>query len=229
MNDRCIDLLRTALETPLPGDKAHRAMLPPGRRYIPPDPSALPDAGYRRSAVLIFLVPGDPCFTPMIRRTRDDGPHSGQIAFPGGAAEPTDRDAVETATREAAEEIGLDPAIVEPLGTLSSLVIDVSRYVIAPVVATPLPGSVFRWSNLVPQASEVDAILRVPLRTLHTTRTTRGVHARGEILEVPTYVHEEEAIWGASAMILAELFALCARVGCFGGTVDQNERSAGNR
>jgi 8-oxo-dGTP pyrophosphatase MutT (NUDIX family) len=229
MNERCIDLLRTTLRMPLPGDEAHRVMLPPGRRYTPPRTDALPDARYRHSAVLVFLVPGDPCLTPMIRRTKDGGPHSGQIAFPGGAAEPGDHDAVETATREAEEEIGLSPGIVEPLGTLSPLVIDVSRYVITPVVATSAEGAVFRWSDLAPQESEVDEILRVPLRTLHTTRTTRGVRARGEVFQVPTYLHDSEAIWGASAMILAELFALCARIGCLEGPTGQNERSPGNR
>jgi len=228
MNDRCIDLLRATLGTHLPGEEAHRVMMPRGRRYIPPDVSALPDTGYRDSAVLLFLVPGAPCLTPMIRRTRDGGPHSGQIAFPGGAAEPTDRDVVETAVREAAEEIGLSPEIVDPLGVLSPLVIDVSRYVITPVVATPVVGTVFRWRDLVPQESEVDEILRVPLRTLHTTRTTRDVRARGEDFRVPTYLHDDEAIWGASAMILAELFALCTRIGCLDGAHDQNERSPGS-
>ena len=46
--------------------------------------------------------------------------HAGQIAFPGGRMEPTDRDAIATALREAQEEIGLDPSFVEPLGYLDA-------------------------------------------------------------------------------------------------------------
>ena len=72
----------------------------------------------RPAAVLIPAV-ARPVITLLFTlRTEHLAAHAGQIAFPGGKSEPQDADALATALRESHEEIGLDPALVEPVGSL---------------------------------------------------------------------------------------------------------------
>src|SRR5690606_1192360 len=91
------------------------------------------------AAVLIPVVAHPELTVLLTQRTKQLRKHAGQIAFPGGRMEPTDRDPIATALREAEEEIGLEPERVDPLGYL-----DVYRtstgFRIFPVVAMVEPG-----------------------------------------------------------------------------------------
>ena len=164
----------------------------------------------RRSAVLVLLVPSSADSTPeipFIQRTDDGGPHALQISLPGGRHEPGDRDAAATALREAREEIGLATGRIDVLGTLSPLYIDVSNFLVTPVVAWRSgPTECDFWSRLSPQPSEVLRILHAPLRSLAASRAVRTVRARGYTLEAPSYLAGNDVVWGATATILAELF-----------------------
>jgi len=76
-------------------------------------------AGWTPSAVLmIFLDQSDQTYLVLIRRARDDSPHSGQIAFPGGRVEHEDMSTLETALRETLEEIGFDARDLRYLGSM---------------------------------------------------------------------------------------------------------------
>ena len=176
-----------------------------GRAVAPP-----PGVEPRRSAVLILLVPSLTDNTPeipLIQRTDDGGPHALQISLPGGRHEPGDRDAAATALREASEEIGLSTGGIDVLGTLSPLYIDVSNFLVTPVVAWRNgPTECDFWSRLSPQPSEVLRILRAPLRALAASRAVRTVRVRGYTLEAPSYLAGDDTVWGATATILAELF-----------------------
>ena len=99
----------------------------------------------RPAAVLVLVAPdaaGD-ARVILIQRTSYDGHHSGEISFPGGAAEPGDADLVATALREAREEIGLDPDEVglRVVGQLEDHWIPISGFRITPIlgVADRLP------------------------------------------------------------------------------------------
>lgn len=193
-------------------------MIPTGRGYVPAE-SVAPHNGVRHSAVLLLLVPTDhrgpdaPCSSfelPLIRRTLDDGPHSGQIALPGGAEEPNDGGPVGTAIREAHEEIGIAPEAVTPVGTLTSLYIDVSGFVITPVVAVLTRQNGTFWSGLRPQESEVARIIPASLETITRSKKNRTVRARGYRLTVPSYLVDGDIVWGATAMIIAELLEVYA-------------------
>lgn len=211
--------LSRALRAGLPGNDAHLTMLPRSNRRRRFDPR--PDA--RSGAVLIALVPqGDTVALPLIQRTDDGGPHARQISLPGGAAEPGDGAAEETALREAREEIGLPEDSLEVLGALSELYIEVSNFHITPVVAWyhgPDPETEL-WPRLSPQPEEVERIIRATIEELHQSLGDRHVHGRGYRLVVPSYLAEGEIVWGATGMILAEFLSV------FQGAA---QKSAGSR
>lgn len=186
--------LRQRLAQPLPGLEAQRRMAPPGRvgdTYDPDPPGAL------ASAVLL-VVTGDERLV-FIRRSLDGSPHSGQIAFPGGARERQDRNLAETALRETEEEIGLPQSLVVVLGRLSPVYITVSNFVVHPFV-----GFVESLPPLVPEPGEVAEILTAPIEAFANCRSTLSVARRGERYEAPCYRVSSVEVWGATAMITSE-------------------------
>ncbi len=198
--------LRARLAQPLPGREAQERMA--GR--VRPMPDEAPDT-VRHAAVLMALYPHEGRLTLLaIRRSRDHGAHSGQIAFPGGRWEPADADLRVTALRETEEEVGIPPKIVDVLGALTPLYIPVSNFTVHPFV-----GSISErpaLDNL--SATEVAGILEVPVEVLFHPGTKKEVTVRphaapGLVLNVPAYVPAEDAImWGATAMMLSELEAV---------------------
>ena len=99
-------------------------------RFLPPD-----DGSGRESAVLMaFGDAGDGPGVLLIERAADMRKHPGQVAFPGGAVDPTDETHSAAALREAEEEVGLDPTSVRVLFELPSIYIPVSQFVVTPVL-----------------------------------------------------------------------------------------------
>ena len=198
--------LREALARPLPGRSYQESMLPAARvgQVSPADP--------RPSAVLVPIVADLGSHAILLIERAAGGPHGGQIAFPGGSEEEGDASAAETALREAREEIGLDRGEVEVLGPLSPLTIEVSGFLVQPVV-----GFARGVRGLSPSPGEVAAIHRVPLARLldPSSKTEREIEARGERLLAPCYVFSEVLVWGATAMILAELEEVLRRAAQF--------------
>lgn len=170
------------------------------------------DASARPAAVLVLVFPDEDGEARLVLTERTDrgGHHSGEVSFPGGRAEPDDADLVATALREAAEEVGLDPraAGVRVLGTLSMQWIPVSNFTVTPVVAVAE-----RRPALVPQASEVAAILEVPLAAFLPDGELRWVEReiRGWDLRYAAYPVEGLNVWGMTARVLGGLGAWLAR------------------
>ena len=160
----------------------------------------------RKSGVLILLFPEDDLIkTVVIKRPEYDGVHSGQIAFPGGRWEEGDQDLVDTALREAREEIGLDTSLVTITGQLTELFIPPSNSLVFPVI-----GYCDERPVMKPQASEVDKIICFPIFDLLKPDccTTKTVTVGNWTSEVPCYYIHNEIIWGATAMILSELLEI---------------------
>ena len=156
----------------------------------------------KKGAVLILLYEDNlQLMLAFIERTNDGGIHSGQISFPGGKYDKTDKDLVYTALREASEEVGINTKNVSVLGNLSTMYIPVSNYTVSPTVGFH-PGK----PNFILNPNEVASLIEIPLKHI-LDENNKGlgiVDVRGVEYEVPLYKAGKHQIWGATAMILSE-------------------------
>ena len=162
----------------------------------------------RPSAVLVGLtVCDDGWQVIMTERAHHLAHHAGQISFPGGKVESMDRTLVDTALREAQEEIALPSDAVQVLGGLDAVVSPVG-FVVQPVV-----GLVAADTRLVADPGEVAQVLVLPLDALvDRTRHRRATYLRnGQPRDVWVIENEQHYIWGLSAAILVDLAARIAR------------------
>lgn len=194
--------LARKLAEPLPGSIAHKRMLPAFR----PETSLNISDNARESGVLLLLYPEQQrTHLVLIQRSNDGGSHSGQIALPGGKREPGDRDIVHTALREANEEVSLDPENIKIAGQLSPLFVNVSNFLIHPVIAFAEAKPELHQSDY-----EVARIIYPDLQHLFGSRRTERIIIPSKednmFWEAPVYKLDAETIvWGATAMILSEL------------------------
>jgi 8-oxo-dGTP pyrophosphatase MutT (NUDIX family) len=171
----------------------------------------------RDAAVLVLITPdrGGAGAVPamaeaeviLIERVGGEGPHSGQISFPGGKREASDPDLETTALREAAEEVGLDAtaAGVRVVGMLETFWIPVSDFRVTPYLAFAA-----RRPELRRQPSEVESILRAPLEAFRPAAPIEMVEdeIRDFRLRYGAYPVDGFRIWGATARILGQLGAI---------------------
>ncbi len=159
-----------------------------------------------RAAVLIPIrdVAGVGPVMTMIRRT-DGGPHSGQMAFPGGRHDDAqDSSLLDTALRESAEEVGLEPAHVEIVGALPERRTLSSEYVVSPFVAQiPEPYS------FVPEPHEVARVVDAPLAEFRDPAKRQDFRwrYRGSAFVVPSVRIDGEIVWGLSLAIIDDFLA----------------------
>ena len=206
--DSFVSFLRERLTAPLPGKEAQYRMAFAHRveelqkRLNPPDNA-------KKGCVLLSLWEEQGHWhTALIRRTENPRDrHSGQISFPGGRHDETDGSLAHTALREAHEEIGIWPGQVEILGQLTELYIPVSNFSVYPFVGLLKEAPSFQL-----QAGEVEQVFSPTLSHFQdvTSRQTADVMVGGQLLvrEVPCFMVEDRAVWGATAMILSEFLAL---------------------
>ena len=195
--------LRARLAETLPGVQAQLkfAPVPTGAGWraghFPPES--------RTAAALLLLYPREhDVAVPLTVRASGLPRHAGQISLPGGATDPGETLA-QTALREAAEEIGVDPAAVRILGELTPVHVIVSGFTLHPVV-----GVTDRAPEFVAAPGEVDAILEVALDDLRdASRIGRGTRIReGVAVEYPYFDLLGHQVWGATAMVLGEFICL---------------------
>ncbi|MFM2230390.1 MAG: putative Nudix hydrolase NudL [Bacteroidota bacterium] len=158
----------------------------------------------RKAAVLMLCYPHkDNTYFVLIQRNSYPGVHSSQMAFPGGKVELEDASLLQTALREAWEEVGVHPANVAFVKAYTEVFIPPSNFLVAPFL-----GYTTQRPEFVLQIEEVSDILEVPLTQLlddsnliDTTLTT----SYAKDIQVPAFHLEGKIVWGATAMMLSEL------------------------
>jgi 8-oxo-dGTP pyrophosphatase MutT (NUDIX family) len=195
--------LRQRLTEPLPGAPVQLRFAPrPARKGWEPDQQP---EGARQAAALILLYEAEGGLVLPLTLRRDDLPHHpGQVSLPGGAVDPGEPP-IRAALREAHEEIGVAPDDVRILGSLSTLNVIVSNFVVRPFVGVASHRPDFR---LAPE--EVAALVEVPLEEVRDAGRL-GWSRRVRDGFLVTYPHFDLAghhVWGATAMILGEFASL---------------------
>jgi 8-oxo-dGTP pyrophosphatase MutT (NUDIX family) len=211
-NHALITALGKQFQNPLPGKKSHLKIAHAFRNV-----HEVPDENTRKASVLILLFPkktqnSTEWHLILTERALHIGDkHSGQMSFPGGGYQASDGalpDGLwQCALREAQEEVGIDPAKIQMIGQMSDLYISVSKYQVFPYLA---------WSaapfELKPQLSEVKTIYEVPLSVLKNPDNLKiteiWLSERLTLPAVPYYDVFGKKVWGATAMMLAELLDL---------------------
>lgn len=183
-------------------ERLRGVLRPLSHRVAPPE-------GFRSAGVLVPLrARGSGVTVVLARRTEQVPHHKGQVCFPGGSRDPGDFDLLETALREADEELGIRGDDAEILGTMDP-VITVTGFCIQPFVARISPSSTFRLDPF-----EVAEVFEAPLRVFAAFDRYRYAESvfRGESHRVYFLDYGPHTIWGATAMILhrlAELVVEC--------------------
>jgi 8-oxo-dGTP pyrophosphatase MutT (NUDIX family) len=159
------------------------------------------------AAVLVPIVVHPQGLTLLFtQRTTQLRSHSGQVAFPGGRAEPGDASHEFTALRETEEEIGLTPAAVEILARLPDYRTR-TGYVVTPVIGLLTPPLVLK-----PDPREVAEVFEVPLDFLRDERNCqrRTREFQGQTVGYYVFEYQDRVIWGATAGMLVNLNRMLA-------------------
>jgi 8-oxo-dGTP pyrophosphatase MutT (NUDIX family) len=192
------------LKKPLPGEEYQLKLAPESRSFDFPKQEII------NAGVLVLIFPdkdGNPSIVFM-KRPSYDGHHSGQISFPGGKQEVSDKSLEETALRETCEELGICGSNIKVIGKLTNLFIPVSSFMVHPYVA---------WSETSPEfnidKNEVDYLINIPIhKLLQTPVSETQWDFRNKTVRVPFYNIHNEMVWGATSMILSEFIEVLLRM-----------------
>lgn len=205
-----LEKLKLALTTnKLKGMESHLKMSP--KIGNEPYRELIPKAKYRKSAVLLLIL--GKSFKDLrilfTLRSSNVQHHKHQISFPGGHCEDGE-DEISTALREAKEEIGLEPSLIEILGKLSNLFVPPSETIVVPVV-----GFAEEFSSYQLNQAEVEELILVPFDFFLNPSNIQieNWFWNGKVVKVPLWkIHSTVPLWGATAMILSEFIDIVQEI-----------------
>lgn len=198
-----VQFLERALKGSKPGLKAQLKMVvnprPGDKTYQEVEETCI------KAGVLALLYPfKKKIYLVLTKRTATVPFHQGQISLPGGRQHQGES-IIQTALRESKEELNIESHKIKILGELTPLYVPPSNYCIYPVVA-----ATWKRPRFDPSGYEVAEIIEIPLsHLLNPQSVTREVWTLGRNkVDVPFYLYKSHKIWGATAMVLAELIEI---------------------
>lgn len=205
-----LKIIPNIIKETLPAEEAHNKMAPPERIQLMKDFNHEKMNPKKAAVMILFYPKNNQTHFVLIKRPSYNGVHSSQIAFPGGKVEDNDIDYSETALRETYEEIGVLPSKLKIVRPFSNVYIPPSNFEVFPY---------FGFSNqeleFVLDPREVADIIEFPLwkfldDSIIVNRIMDTSYSKS--IEVPTFMINDNYIWGATAMILSELKVVLKRV-----------------
>lgn len=199
-----LEQLRRFDKGELPGQDAQFSMVPEGRTRT--NLSRITHQNPKLAGVLILLYPIDGVpHVVLMKRNSYPGVHSDQISFPGGKFEEYDENIVQTAIREAEEEVGVNRQNIQLLTNLTQVYIPPSNFLVTPVL-----GYSEVKPEFTPDAKEVQEVIETPIHAFREKVNVKEMtlEVRGQKMKVPAYHIDDHVIWGATAMMIAELMAM---------------------
>jgi 8-oxo-dGTP pyrophosphatase MutT (NUDIX family) len=202
MTDTFIEQLTERHAQGLPGRTFQMKKAVLSRQMLDAPPTA------RQSAVLILLFPknGEWHIVLTERVGNPNDPHSNQISFPGGSVDADDASLAFCALRETHEEVGILPETIQIIGPMTDIYIPVSNFQVHPFLG---------WTNAPPQyqrqITEVKHIIETPLSVLQNLDNHKKMNMTVRdyyLTDVPYFDVFGKAVWGATAMMLAEFLEL---------------------
>ncbi|MFN3918159.1 MAG: NUDIX hydrolase [Flavobacteriales bacterium] len=202
--------LYTALDKGLPGEQAQMLMAPYGRKSLKElsFDSMNPKIG---ATLLLFYPKDDTVKSILIKRPVYNGTHSAQVSFPGGKFDQTDDNLKQTALRETQEEVGCLSESVQIITELTQVYIPPSNFLVSPFL-----GFCDSAPDFVANDREVDRIIEFDLSLIlkkETVQKGRIKLSNNLVVETPYFSIENEVVWGATAVVLAEFKVLLEREG----------------
>jgi 8-oxo-dGTP pyrophosphatase MutT (NUDIX family) len=189
---------------PLPGEQSHMEMAPL-ERLLELKRMAYNTNSAKKAGVLVLFYPSESNETRfvLILRKTYKGVHSAQVGFPGGRFEDVDNSYRDTALRETEEEVGVPAHTISVVRELTEVYIPPSNYFVQPFLGITSLNPVF-----IPQESEVEAIIEVPLTEflndeILIQKNLSTSYARS--IDVPAFRLQDHIVWGATAMMLNEV------------------------
>jgi 8-oxo-dGTP pyrophosphatase MutT (NUDIX family) len=156
---------------------------------------------YRKSAVMILFMEKDESpYVILTLRTDKVSTHKGQVSFPGGGYDSSDKDFLETALRETMEEVGIAPEDIEVLGEFDEYISIMGYHVYVFV------GALGKTHEYVVCRDEIDEMLEVPFSLFYNEEYTKceKITHQGKEFDVYFYDYGKTTIWGMTARILTD-------------------------
>ena len=180
-------------------------MAPPFRKQLIEQPIDNP----KRAAVVCLFHEGidDETFFYLIRRSTYPGVHSNQIGFPGGQIDSTDKSPWDAAKRELEEESGISVKDVTLIKEMTPLYIPPSRFLVDCFM-----GYTDGKTELIIDAKEVQQVIPVAVHELLNANSGFSSQVGSNGVEVPIYTLSDNIVWGATAMMLAEIKSILSQV-----------------
>jgi len=159
---------------------------------------------FKKAAVLSLFYPNhknETCFL-LTQRASYKGTHSAQISFPGGKIEKSDKNLQETALRETFEEVGILQTSIRVIRELTDVYIPPSNFLVTPFMSFVDEKPTFKINN------EVKTTINVLVSDLLNDKNISSVNMNTSYMknvEVPCFKLNNFIVWGATAMMLAEI------------------------